>query len=213
VLLKLRLVVALAAVALAALTFGSALAAARAAGLAGSRAVLAAETATLVVLCAALAALLVRTTTREERTLRLRAPRELVFEMTTAPENLAGWSGEVSSIEWLAGRQGEPGSRYRIRHTSGIRMTVEVLTIEPPARVTTRMRAALAVFDTERTYEPAPEGTVVRVSQTRRLSLAARLSMWVQRSRLRRKVEAMDGRMVADIERTAAAAPLAPSPP
>src|SRR6266498_3965041 len=118
-LLRLRLVVAVAAVALAALTFGSALAAARAAGLVGSRAVLAAETVTLVVLSLALLAFLVRMTTREERTIRLRAPRDLVFAATTAPGNLARWSGEVSSVEWLAGRQVEPGARYRVRHTSG----------------------------------------------------------------------------------------------
>jgi uncharacterized protein YndB with AHSA1/START domain len=200
--LKLRLIVGVVLVAAALLIFGAVFAIARlATGLAGFRAVLLGELAALAVLLCVLGSIFVRTRTVEERAVRFRAPRERVYARTTDPDISPRVNEGIRSIEWLAGRPGEAGARYRARLASGPAMIVEVLAAEPPTRFVTRSRIGRSSFVTERTYEVVPGGTTVRINQVRRLSLPARALAALMRGRLAAKTAELEARLVAEIER------------
>ncbi len=64
-----------------------------------------------------------------DRTIDIRAPRELVFRYFTDSERFAAWWGEGSGID------PRPGGRVRIRYPDGTVASGEVVEIDPPERV------------------------------------------------------------------------------
>jgi uncharacterized protein YndB with AHSA1/START domain len=64
-----------------------------------------------------------------DRTISIRAPRELVFRYFTDSARFAAWWGEGSEIE------PRPGGRVRIRYPGGVVASGEVVEIDPPERV------------------------------------------------------------------------------
>jgi len=64
-----------------------------------------------------------------DRTISIRAPRELVFRYFTDSERFAAWWGEGSEID------PRPGGRVRIRYPGGVVASGEVVEIDPPRRI------------------------------------------------------------------------------
>ncbi|HUK12716.1 MAG TPA: SRPBCC domain-containing protein [Thermoanaerobaculaceae bacterium] len=64
-----------------------------------------------------------------ERTIVIRAPRELVFRYFTDPTRFAAWWGAGSEIT------ARPGGAVRIRYPNGVLASGEVVEVAPPARI------------------------------------------------------------------------------
>jgi len=65
-----------------------------------------------------------------DRTVRIEAPIDLVFQYFIDSERWASWWGEGSTID------GRPGGHVLIRLPGGVEVTGEVVAIEPPSTVT-----------------------------------------------------------------------------
>jgi uncharacterized protein YndB with AHSA1/START domain len=175
-------------------------------GLSGLPSIVIAPLATLPLLVLVLVRS-IRVPTVRKHSVRVRAPRELVFAATIDPTRLASWSPHVRSVETEAGRPGEVGFRYRVVARNGRAITVELVAIDPPVRAVTRTWLRRTNVEIQRTYEAEADGTVIHVRQAARQSLLVWMLTRVQGSRLRRLREDREARMVADLERLAAAAP------